>query len=95
MLSPALEDSLPTSLEVLTISRCDESSPSRIEQLLHTVKAGRLPELKELNIAVDHRNVEFSAHLDERLLGLQSCFSEAGARFQYGACVDYACATSD
>ncbi|TIA13516.1 glycoside hydrolase [Aureobasidium pullulans] len=78
MLSPAFEDSLPTSLEVLTISRCDESFPARIEQLFHAVKAGRLPELKELNIAMDHRNVEFSAHLNERLLGLQSCFSEAG-----------------
>lgn len=95
MLSPAFEDSLPTSLEVLTISRCDESFQAQIEQLLHSIKAGRLPKLKELNIAVDHRNVEFSAHLNERLLGLQSCFSEAGVRFQYGACVDYACATSD
>ncbi|CAC9890188.1 unnamed protein product [Aureobasidium pullulans] len=95
MLSPAFEDSLPTSLEVLAISRCDESCPAQIEQLLHSIKAGRLPELKELNIAVDHRNVEFSAHLDERLLGLQSCFSGAGVRFQYGACVGYACATSD
>ncbi|THV70694.1 glycoside hydrolase [Aureobasidium pullulans] len=95
MLSPAFEDSLPTSLEVLTISRCDEPCPAQIEQLLHSIKAGRLPELKEMNIAMDHRNVEFSAHLDERLLGLQSCFSEAGVRFQYGACVGYACATSD
>lgn len=95
MLSPALEDSLPTSLEVLTISRCDESFPAQIGQLLHSIKAGRLPELKELNIVMDHGNVEFSAHSDEKLLGLQSCFSEAGVRFQYGACVDYACATSD
>lgn len=95
MLSPAFEDSLPTSLGVLTISRCDESFPAQIEQLLHSIKAGRLPKLKELNIVMDHRNVELSAHLNDRLLGLQSCFSEAGVRFQYGACVDYACATSD
>ncbi|THW02766.1 glycoside hydrolase [Aureobasidium pullulans] len=95
MLSPAFGDSLPTSLEVLTISRCGESFPAQIKQLLHSIEAGRLPELKELNIAIDHRNVEFRDQLNETLLGLQSCFSRAGVRFQYGACVDYACATSD